>query len=235
MGDSRIVGGRDAADGQFPYQISLRAATSGRHFCGGTILTGRFVITAAHCTVNSSPTSMRIAVGSVNVNSGTIYDVMAVINHQQFNMNNISNDIALLKTVDAIRFTEFVQPIPISTTYVGDGEQAVASGWGQTTNPGSVPNTLQFLTVRSISNKSCARQHSALNSAMIYDASICTFPQKNEGLCMGDSGGPLVKDGQLIGIVSWGIPCARGRPDVFTRVSAFALWVQNTIAEIPSV
>lgn len=34
----------------------------------------------------------------------------------------------------------------------------------------------------------------------------------------GDSGGPLVREGRQIGIVSWGIPCAKGKPDVYTKV-----------------
>jgi secreted trypsin-like serine protease len=47
---ARIVGGQNAALGQFPYQISIRTAASGSHFCGGFVISNRFMGTAAHCT-----------------------------------------------------------------------------------------------------------------------------------------------------------------------------------------
>lgn len=43
----RVIGGSDAQEGQFPYQISLRVG--GSHVCGGTIISNKFVLTAAHC------------------------------------------------------------------------------------------------------------------------------------------------------------------------------------------
>lgn len=48
---------------------------------------------------------------------------------------------------------------------------------------------------------------------------------------MGDSGGPLVVSGELVGLVSWGIPCGQGYPDVFTRVSEFSGWVKEKMAK----
>lgn len=40
-------------------------------------------------------------------------------------------------------------------------------------------------------------------------------------------GGPLVANGQLIGVVSWGIPCALGSPDVFSRISSYRSWMMS--------
>lgn len=47
----------------------------------------------------------------------------------------------------------------------------------------------------------------------------------------GDSGGPLAADGEQIGVVSWGIPCAKGRPDVFTRVFPYRSWIDKHVEE----
>ncbi|XP_018403934.1 PREDICTED: chymotrypsin-2-like [Cyphomyrmex costatus] len=44
-----VVGGIDAPDGKYPYQVSLKDAVTGKHFCGGAIVSQKYVITAAHC------------------------------------------------------------------------------------------------------------------------------------------------------------------------------------------
>lgn len=230
VGDVRIVGGADANEGQFPFQVSLRLAPN-KHFCGGSILSDRWVITAAHCTIDQAPSSVRVAVGSILVTEGQMYDVMRIINHEGYNSNRVFNDVSLLKTASSIEFSALVQPIAIrSTTKKNAKEVAVASGWGLTSSPGKIPSTLQFITLRTISNEECARRHVLLNKSNIYKGSVCTFTKQNEGLCMGDSGGPLTVEGQLLGIVSWGMPCARGYPDVFTRVPVFEKWIKEKMA-----
>lgn len=46
----RVVGGSDAEEGQFPYIVSLRRVSTGAHFCGGTIVSNAYVLSATHCT-----------------------------------------------------------------------------------------------------------------------------------------------------------------------------------------
>ncbi|KAK6630503.1 hypothetical protein RUM43_014848 [Polyplax serrata] len=43
----RIIGGRNASTLEFPYQAELEEWL--RHACGGSIITEKFVLTAAHC------------------------------------------------------------------------------------------------------------------------------------------------------------------------------------------
>lgn len=101
-------------------------------------------------------------------------------------------------------------------------------GWGRTSYPGVIPNDLQYLPSRTISFETCKN---AWSVEFIVNSEICTFTREGQGACHGDSGGPLVSgsDGnfKLIGLVSWGAPCAIGMPDVYTRVSSFADWVRT--------
>lgn len=69
--EPRIIGGQNAEDGQFPYQVSLRTKLSNKHFCGGSIISSRFILTAAHCSegITSKPLFVFAAIGSVRRNS----------------------------------------------------------------------------------------------------------------------------------------------------------------------
>ena len=114
-----------------------------------------------------------------------------------------------------------------------DNVEALVSGWGRLTeNSRKLPEILQKVRVRTISNKQCQdkwRSHRN-NTTVIKDHMICT-ENPNKGHCNGDSGGPLVVEGRngtysLIGIVSFSVGCARF-PDAYTRVSSLVGWIEK--------
>lgn len=47
-----IIGGHEAEPGLFPYIVSLQYKEGG-HFCGGSLISDRFVLTAGHCVAAS--------------------------------------------------------------------------------------------------------------------------------------------------------------------------------------
>lgn len=130
---ANIVGGTTATPGQFPYQASLRT-TPYTHFCGGSIYTTRWVISAAHCFESKTPANTIVVVGAHSrLTGGIIHNVEAIINHPQYNANNDRDDISLVKTQLPINFvTGLVAAIPLNTATIDGVVDCVASGWGQT-------------------------------------------------------------------------------------------------------
>lgn len=65
----------------------------------------------------------------------------------------------------------------------------------------------------------------------VSDSMFCAGSFTSEfDSCNGDAGGPLVANGQLIGLVSWGMGCAEwGYPGVYTSISALRPWIETQL------
>lgn len=141
----RITGGKTAGRNQFPYQAGLLLyVDGGAAWCGGTVISERYILTAAHCT-DSLTTGVDVYLGAwdrtnKNEEGQQIIFVQAknVIVHEQWDSSTLKNDISLIKLPVEIEFNEYIQPakLPVKSgqysTYAG--EQAIASGWGKTTD-----------------------------------------------------------------------------------------------------
>lgn len=81
-----------------------------------------------------------------------------------------------------------------------------------------------------ISGEECEERFKGTAYPKISKATnLCTQGVVGRGSCQGDSGGALIEiENQcLAGLVSWGIPCATGMPDIYTRVLSYSFWIQN--------
>jgi trypsin len=223
--DPQIVGGTDAPDGQYPYQVSLKDKFNRNHFCGGAIISKRCVITAAHCLNKKTPADVLIDVGSNYLSRNqTTYTANSLIIHQSYDPKKFVNDIGLIKLTKDIEFKKNIKPIALPSHDKNfTGVDLIVTGWGRLYWEGRIPENLQQIKVSGISLKECTR--------FFYDVSdqhICTFEGFGKGMCNGDSGGALTYNGDLVGIVSFGkIPCASGSPDVFTRVYQYKNWIKK--------
>ncbi|XP_068155168.1 chymotrypsin-2 [Drosophila tropicalis] len=233
---SRINGGQSVNE-TVPYQVSMQIFRRGRwqHFCGGSIVSPQHVLTAAHCVEKMRVEDISVVTGTLNWKTGGLrHKVVGKHVHPQYSMSpRIINDIALVKVTPAFRLHRG----DIGTIHLGNsdriGEKVPVrlTGWGSTTSTSasaSLPDRLQVLNYRTISNEDCKQK-----GFRVTGNEICALAVHGKGACMGDSGGPLIKPGlqpQLVGIVSYGsATCAQGHPDVYTRVSSFLPYISKVI------
>ena len=226
----RIIGGHEAADGQFPYQVSL--LSDNKHHCGGSIINSQWVITAAHCIRPSK--SYTVSVGNVNALKGRKYEIDTIIVHQNYTYLTglkgvIENDIALMKLKDNLEFSDTVQPIPLAREWTDSGVGALVSGWGRTKSESHQmsPEHLMYVKTTTIRNEECFYYGEPVSRSK-----ICTTALPGHGVCHGDSGGPLAVNGKLVGIASHLTVvsiCGIGHPGAYTRVSEYIKWIEETL------
>jgi len=153
---AKITGGSSATISDFPWQVFLEA---GNYTCGGAIISGDWIITAAHCTEddfgNLIPANqMDIIVGANNPRSGLEgkkYFVSKVIRNENYNASTLNNDIALLQLSAAINYPNatpirLVSKIDSAAGSTDPGVMAWLTGYGLTkVSPPTVPTVLQKL------------------------------------------------------------------------------------------
>lgn len=171
------------------------------------------------------PSQVTAVVGTTRLNrGGTRYSVRSITIHANYEVLTRHNDLSIVKLTTSIVASANVATIPLGSSFLGAGYTVTLSGWGSTYNGGDPMNELQYLDFRTMDNDECAVIH---DPNPVYESSLCAFMRQGLGTCIGDSGGPLVYDGILVGVVSWGIPCAQGYPDVYGRVSYYIDWIQQ--------
>jgi len=230
-----------------PWQVALIrgyiAEPQRSQFCGGSIIGGNWVLTAAHCvrnsTVREDPARVDVVAGThLYISGGERLDVAAIHTHPDYNQATMENDFALLRLSRPVTTggTAAVQPVALAdaNTQVAAGTKACVTGWGATAEGG--PGSLELLgaEVPIVSNEVC-NQPQSYNGDIKGTMMCAGMEQGGVDSCQGDSGGPMwvALQGRqtLVGVVSWGEGCARRlRYGVYARVSSAAAWIASTVA-----
>ncbi|OCT59107.1 hypothetical protein XELAEV_18001595mg [Xenopus laevis] len=244
----RIMGGQDAAHGEWPWQVSLRDVL-GRHFCGGSLITNKWVVSAAHCITNpSSFSSVVVFLGSYKLSQTNQQEIrVAVVNmirHPSYDKNLDVNDISLLELEKEVAFTNYINPVclPDPAVKFPTGLKCWATGWGAILPGVSLPNpkTLQEVALPIIDIQTCSQYYNTpSNKAILHpDFMICAgYINGGKDSCQGDSGGPLVCSENnrwfLGGVVSFGDSCGKPyRPGVYTLLTPYISWINSIVPNV---
>lgn len=222
----QIVGGSTATSGVHPFQVGLLyksvSDNFNAQFCGGTLVSERFVVTAAHCsdTIANPSREVQVLVGTQRLDgSGQRVNVSQVRVHPNWNTNTNDYDVAvweLSTPVTGIAFASLASTAPASPSDV-----LRVTGWGSLTYQGSYPIAMQQVDVPFVptNGSGYCQSQGGITSRMICAGQV------GKDSCQGDSGGPLTMNTGagytvLIGVVSFGNSCALANyPGVYANVA----------------
>jgi uncharacterized repeat protein (TIGR01451 family) len=245
-----IIGGIAAKPGAWPWQVALVFAPEPDPFlgqyCGGTLLSDRWVLTAAHCVEGLLPELVDVVVGIHDLASGQgqRIGVRQFVIHPSYRpeLEFVTGDVALLRLAEPAQLTGTigvrgsVVPITLAPAELTAPETiATVIGWGDRTNrQGDYPDELHQVTVPLVAKSVCdaAYQQFGYPPGTIADDHLCAgYVEGGKDACAGDSGGPLmVRDAQgvwkQIGIVSSGYECALPEGyGIYTSVPFYTDWI----------
>ncbi|GAA0821963.1 trypsin-like serine protease [Colwellia asteriadis] len=235
-----IVGGGQANPADWQFFTQLVNDPGSLPFCGASYIGNGYVLTAAHCVRNKQAQSIAVNVGSTirGGNDGQRINVAQIFSHPQYNRSTHAYDVAVLKLTQIPQNANVVNLAQGSLTqYARIGDMLTVAGLGRLSeHDWAKPSVLQEVDVPLVSDSVC-QSTGGPYSNVGADNFCAGFEQGQYDSCSGDSGGPIVVNlgGQTtqVGLVSWGVGCARaGNYGVYADVAAARSWIDSVVGGI---
>lgn len=217
--NSRIVGGQETTIDRFPNMVNLRR--NGQFSCGGSLLTSRCILTAAHCVYRIPVKDLTIHAGASLLNTPNLQvrQVESSFVSKLYSPYTLNMDVAILKLIEPLSLDSTVQIIGLCAHSPKPDEFVSIVGWGVTSEGSSDPSDqIRTANIPVLSRQSCTKAYRG--QAQITSTMFCATVPGVMDSCSGDSGGPVIYQGCVCGIVSWGFGCARKEyPGVYTNIA----------------
>uniref|UniRef100_A0A803U1G2 Peptidase S1 domain-containing protein n=1 Tax=Anolis carolinensis TaxID=28377 RepID=A0A803U1G2_ANOCA len=242
----RLIGGTNALPGTWPWQVSIQVLMrdgSYLHICGGSLISARWVLSAAHC-FGKPKEQYKLLLGCNRVNKpgpdSRERFIKTLVKHADFRSTlniggTIFNDIALLEMSDPVNCSDYIQPacLPDNSVAITALTHCYLSGWGRTDPTKQIyPDILQEGKVDFIPRLNCSQWWNRFLPSM----NLCAGTESGGiDFCQGDSGGPLhcreprSERFWVLGILSWGsVECAVvKKPSIFISTQYFLDWIED--------
>ena len=245
-GAARIVGGSDVLPGELPGAVALLVPPISSRFealyCGGTLIAGRWVLTAAGCVVEGGVVDVPdVLLGTLDVDAGGMrIQPRRVVVHPDYDETTFAFNAALIELPTVQLHPRAIAFETIPESLVTAGATLTATGWGAVTPDGEFFfTTLQRAEVDVVSNALCDQVYGHISADM-----LCAGGDPGVGICAYDDGGGLYgfsgSRTQLVGVASWSgvdedLNCAvAGLPSGWTRIGAIMPFLRQYVLEEPS-
>ncbi|KAJ8711113.1 hypothetical protein PYW07_008355 [Mythimna separata] len=252
-----IYNGNAYDRGEMPWLVAIYKTeqASLRFVCGGTLVSERHIISAAHCMQRrGSLTSIKDIVVKVGVHHLNDWSdditvtraLEAATIHEAYNPLTLQNDILVLTLDKSVRFNQYIRP---ACLWAGNtdlslivGRSGTVAGWGDQGVGGiGAQGEPHKVNIPIVSTNDC-RASKSLFHELTFDNTLCAGDRKGSGPCVGDSGGGmyLFDDGKwrIRGVVSVSLRADNGDATcnlneyvVFTDTAKFLQWIRNIMAQ----
>lgn len=253
--DPQIVGGSPAAAGQYPWQVTFGELGDPTqlyndevypHFCGGSVISEKWIVTAGHCMFNTVANSIVMKVGVLqrsaapdsNIEIRGAKSITLHPNYTNYYSWQDGDDIALVELNEPLKFTSRVRPVALANVSAPDSGNITVSGWGRTDGYVAAQSDLLNAVQLPIRSNATCNAFFTWGTDPVKAGMMCAGASDGSiSSCNGDSGGPVVYRASVtdswrqVGIVSWGQTNCTAY-SVFTRVSSDYAWVKTKVPQL---